>query len=143
MLVTQKCRYALRAIFALARHSGQGPVKIAQVAAEQKIPFRFLEVILSQLKQGGFAESRRGTEGGYLLARDPAAISVGDIVRFVDGPIYPSGGRDEDMNDDEVFNAVWEEARDAVFEVIDNITVADLVLRDQALREDYVPNFEI
>ena len=63
MLVSQKCQYALRALFELAKRNGEGPVKIAAIAKAQAIPPRFLEVILSQLKQGSFVESQRGSEG--------------------------------------------------------------------------------
>ena len=88
-MISQKCQYALRAIFDLAKHYGQGPVKIGDVAEAQAIPPRFLEVILSQLKQGGFVESRRGAEGGYLLARAPRQLVVGEVLRFVEGPLGP------------------------------------------------------
>ena len=90
MQISNKCFYALRALFELARlHRDQRPVKIANIAAAQSIPKRFLEVILNELRQGGFVESRRGVDGGYFLARDPDAISVGEIVCFVDGNLAP------------------------------------------------------
>ena len=88
-MVSQKCQYALRAVFELAKRHGRGPVRIGAVAKAQAIPPRFLEVILNQLKQAGFVESRRGNEGGYLLARAPERLTVGEIVRFVEGPIRP------------------------------------------------------
>ncbi len=84
MLVSQKCQYALRAIFELAKRTGQGPVKIAEIAEAQAIPVRFLEVILSQLKQGRFAVSQRGSEGGYQLARPPQELTVGEITRVAE-----------------------------------------------------------
>lgn len=90
MQISNKCYYALRALFELARrHRDQGPVKIANIATAQSIPKRFLEVILNELRQGGFVESRRGVDGGYLLAREPETISVGEIVCFVDGNLAP------------------------------------------------------
>ena len=69
MSVSAKCYYALRAVYALAEHSTPEPLKIAEIAEQQQIPIRFLEVILGQLKGGGFVQSRRGAEGGYRLAR--------------------------------------------------------------------------
>lgn len=147
MFVTQKCQYALKAVFALARKDRTRPVKIAQVAEEQAIPFRFLEVILSQLKQGGFVESRRGTEGGYLLVRDPHEITVGSIVRFIDGPNFDediitsrkgAGGTEGDF-----FDSIWHEAQAAVFEVFDRTTIADLIQREEARRTSFVPNYII
>jgi Rrf2 family transcriptional regulator, cysteine metabolism repressor len=88
--ISNKCYYALRALFELARrHRDQRPIKIANIASAQSIPKRFLEVILNELRQGGFVESRRGVDGGYLLAREPEAISVGEVVCFVDGNLAP------------------------------------------------------
>ena len=69
MSVSSKCYYALRAVYALAEHAGPEPMKIAEIAEREQIPIRFLEVILNQLKGGGFVQSRRGAEGGYRLAR--------------------------------------------------------------------------
>ena len=145
MLVTQKCQYALRGLFELARQGGQKPVKIAQIAELQGIPFRFLEVILGQLKQGGFVESRRGTDGGYLLARRPDAISVGAVVRFIDGP-QTEDERERprtDQTDPDLFGPVWEEAREAMFGVFDAITLADLLARHEAMAREFTPNYVI
>jgi len=77
MLVSQKAQYALRAVFELARRHGKGWVKISDIADTQAIPIRFLEVILGQMKQAGFVVSRRGTEGGYMLAVAPGELTVG------------------------------------------------------------------
>ena len=85
MNISVKGEYALQAIFDLAANAGAEPVKIAEIARRQKIPQKFLELILASLKQGGFVESRRGAEGGYLLARRAEAITVGDVLRFVEG----------------------------------------------------------
>jgi Rrf2 family protein len=104
MNISVKGEYALQAIFDLAANAGPDPVKIAEIARRQNIPQKFLELILASLKQGGFVESRRGAEGGYLLARRAEAISVGDVLRFVEGrqnarasasrqtPLFPTCG---------------------------------------------------
>ncbi len=89
MIVTQKGQYALRALFELAKRGAKTPVKGAEVAQTQAIPPRFLEVILSQLKQSGYVTSRRGASGGYLLAKSPADVTVGDVIRAVQGPVSP------------------------------------------------------
>ena len=90
MQISNKCSYALRALFVLAwEHSRARPIKIANIASKQNIPKRFLEVILNELRQGGFVDSRRGVNGGYFLARKPETISIGEIVRFMDGDIAP------------------------------------------------------
>jgi Rrf2 family cysteine metabolism transcriptional repressor len=83
MQISQKCQYALRAVFELAVRTKEGPIKVGVIAEAQAIPTRFLEVILNQLKRGGFVESRRGNAGGYALAKSPAELTMGDIIRFV------------------------------------------------------------
>src|SRR6476620_12456861 len=84
--ISVKGEYALQALFDLASQKPGEPIKIADVAGRQKIPQKFLELILAGLKQGGFVESRRGAEGGYLLARPADSINVGEVLRFVEGP---------------------------------------------------------
>src|SRR5882762_9306133 len=86
MNISVKGEYALQAIFDLASNANTEPVKIAEIARRQKIPQKFLELILANLKQGGFVESRRGAEGGYLLAKRAESIRVGDVIRFIEGP---------------------------------------------------------
>src|ERR1017187_8917272 len=90
MNISVKGEYALQAIFDLASSARAEtqpivPVKIADIARRQGIPQKFLELILASLKQGGFVESRRGAGGGYQLARLPETITVGEVLRFVDG----------------------------------------------------------
>src|ERR1700726_3361206 len=85
MNISVKGEYALHAIFDLAMQKPGQPIRIADIARRQKIPQKFLELILSGLKQGGFVESRRGAEGGYLLARPADGLSVGEVLRFIEG----------------------------------------------------------
>ena len=82
MNISVKGEYALQAIFDLASNPGPDPVKIAEIARRQKIPQKFLELILASLKQGGFVESRRGAEGGYILSRRPENITRGGGAAF-------------------------------------------------------------
>src|ERR1700689_5730618 len=84
MNISVKGEYALQAIFDLACSANAEPVKIADIARRQKIPQKFLELILASLKQGGFVESRRGAEGGYRLAKPADQITVGQALRFVE-----------------------------------------------------------
>ena len=86
MTISVKGHYALQAIFDLATQPPGIPVKIGDIAKRQKIPQKFLELILAGLKQGGFVESRRGAEGGYLLVRPPETLTAGEVLRFVEGP---------------------------------------------------------
>src|SRR5215471_20109825 len=86
MNISVKGEYALQAIFDLASQPQGEPVRIADIAGRQQIPQKFLELILAGLKQAGFVESRRGAEGGYLLARSADSPTVGEVLRFVEGP---------------------------------------------------------
>ncbi len=139
MLISRKCQYALRATFELAKRVGQGPVKIAEIAQVQAIPTRFLEVILSQLKQGGFVASQRGSEGGYFLLREPQDITVSDMILFVQGPLGPVGciAEPADSADqcplygDCAFFGMWQKARAAVERVYDSTTLHDLVVQEK------------
>ena len=139
MLISQKCQYALRAIFELAKQNGQGPVKIAEIAEVQAIPLRFLEVILGQLKQAGFVVSQRGNKGGYILVRSPDELTVGEVMRFMQGPVGPvdcvvGGSKDKcPLYGDCAFLPMWEKARKAISDVYDNTTFQDLV--DQEKRK--------
>ena len=83
--ISLKADYALKAIFDLTLQPPGVPIKIAEIAKRQKIPQKFLELILAGLKQGGFVESRRGAEGGYLLGRPAESMTVGEVLRFVEG----------------------------------------------------------
>ena len=149
MSVSQKCQYALRAVFELARRSGEGPVRIAEVAEAQAIPVRFLEVILSELKGGGFVQSRRGAAGGYLLARAARGITVGEVIRFVDGPLGPveclerGGGAECEFEGNCVFMGLWRRAHRALSEVYDRTSIEDLVEEDRRRRAEYVPSYAI
>ena len=104
MNISVKSEYALKALFDLASQQSAGrtvsnggqPIKIADIARRQKIPQKFLELILAGLKQNGFVDSRRGAEGGYLLARKPDSITVGEVIRSIENvrSTQRNGGRD-------------------------------------------------
>jgi len=131
--VSQKCRYALRALFELARRYGEGPLTVGRIAEAQAIPQRFLETILSQLRQGEFVVSRRGVDGGYMLARRPEDLTAGEVIRFVDGPVGPVGCLAEGGEGDCplrgrcAFMDMWRQARDAVADVYDSTTLRNLL----------------
>ncbi len=141
MNISVKGDYALRAIFDLALQRPGHPIKIADVARRQKIPQKFLELILSGLKQGGFVESRRGAEGGYLLARAPELITIGEVFRYMEGVKNKKSSPRQQAADP--FREVWNRAEQAISGVLDHTTFADLA-RDWRDRENkYVPNWEI
>lgn len=88
-MITQKAKYALRALSLLARAEPGATVQIPEIAGQQKIPKKFLEQIMLDLKRAGMVESRRGKQGGYLLARPAAEITYGEVLRLIDGPVAP------------------------------------------------------
>jgi Rrf2 family protein len=150
MLLTQKCLYAVRAIFEIAVRFPRGPVKIAEIARTQAIPQRFLEAILTQLKQAGFVESRRGKQGGYLLARPPASVTVGDIIRAIEGDIGPveclaaNGDKPQcALYGQCAFGELWQRARSAMSKVYDGTTFQDLIERERQRVSRYVPIYSI
>ncbi|HCC59478.1 MAG TPA: Rrf2 family transcriptional regulator [Solibacterales bacterium] len=140
MNVSVKGEYALQALFDLATLSSKSPIRIADIARRQKIPQKFLELILASLKQGGFVESRRGAEGGYLLVRSPEQITVGEVLRYVDGP---PDANSPSRRGNSPFAGMWLRVDEAVNSVLDRTTFAALV-RDWAEKQSqFVPNWEI
>jgi len=140
MTTSVKGEYALQAIFDLAAQRPGEPVRIADIARRQKIPQKFLELILAGLKQSGFVESRRGAEGGYLLARPADSLTVGEVLRSVEGE---SGKGRSRRKTETPFTDMWQQVDQAVSAIIDRTTFADL-LRLWADRQNrYVLNWEI
>ena len=132
MSVSLKCQYGLRALFELSLRYGDGLVRIPEIAQAQAIPLRFLEAILNQLRQGGFVESRRGKGGGFTLAKAPAAVSVADIVSFIDGEIYSIDCEGNTAHKCRftgncVFMPLWQQARAALEAVYGSCSLQDLV----------------
>jgi Rrf2 family protein len=139
--ISVKGEYALQAIFDLASQRPGEPVKIADIARRQRIPQKFLELILAGLKQGGFVESRRGAEGGYLLARTAESITVGEVLRFVEGPLHGKGRSRKKT--DTPFTAMWNDVDRAVSGIVDRTTFADLLQQWADRQNRFVLNWEI
>jgi Rrf2 family protein len=135
MNLSQRCQYAVRALWELARHAGDRPVPIAEIAEAQAIPPRFLELILSRLKQPGWVRSYRGIHGGYALAVPPEALTLGQVIRFMEGPLTPvrcvagQSAQRCPLEGQCVFLDVWQRAEQAVADVYDSTTFIDLVQR--------------
>jgi len=134
----KKNQYALRAIYELAKHMDQGPIKISDIAAAQSIPLRFLEVILNQLKASGIVDSKRGFYGGYFLLKPPNQVSVGDVLRFlhkeqpatdclacVSKTSCPFDGHC-------AFSSMWTRVKQAAFNIYDETSFQDLIDREQS-----------
>jgi Rrf2 family protein len=133
-MITQKAKYALRALVALAKQPPNKPVFIGDIAESQKIPKKFLEQILLDLKHHGLVASRRGKAGGYGLLRPADTISFGEVLRIVDGPIAPlpclskmAYRRCEDCKDEAACEVrrVFAHVADATRDVLDRTTITD------------------
>ncbi len=131
-----KAEYALQAIFDLALQKPRVPIKIADIAERQHIPQKFLELILASLKQGGFVESRRGAEGGYLLARPANSILIGDVLRFVENK--KSRRRTESP-----FVDIWRRVDENIAQVTDHTNFGDLARLWQEQRAKYTADWVI
>jgi Rrf2 family transcriptional regulator, cysteine metabolism repressor len=141
MNISVKGEYALQAIFDLASQRPGEPIKIADIASRQKIPQKFLELILAGLKQGGFVESRRGAEGGYLLARPADSLTVGEVLRFIEGTSATKGRTRR--KGETPFTEMWLKVDSAISGILDQTTFGDLFRRWADKQHKYVLNWEI
>ncbi len=144
MRITYKGDYALKTLLNLAQHYGERPISISDLAERADIPIKFLEQILLDLKRGGFVDSRRGKVGGYLLARHPGKIKLGEVIRFVDGPIEPVAcvnAKYKGCNDIGrcVFRSIWRKIHDSTSHIVDQISFEELVKRagTNSVKYDY------
>ena len=130
MRVSAKVDYALRAAVELAALENDWPVKGERLAGGQGIPMRFMENILGELRQAGIVASKRGAEGGYMLARPPAEIALADVIRAVDGPLANIGGLRPDQlayeGSAEGMKDVWIAVRASLRSVLEQTTLADV-----------------
>lgn len=136
MKITYKGDYALKALFHLALKYGEGQVmSINEITKSGDMPMKFLEQILLTLRKGGFVKSKRGINGGFYLARPPREITVGEVVRFIEGPIGPISCIQEDCYKgckdiaSCIFRDVWKEVAHAISVVVDTLTFEELVMR--------------
>jgi Rrf2 family transcriptional regulator, cysteine metabolism repressor len=136
MKLSTKGKYGVRAVFEIARHYGKGPITIKEIAERQGISFSYLEQILHKLGKSGMIESVRGPAGGYLLARKPAELTIGDIVRTLEGPIAlshclePGESEECSQTDACVARMVGAQVGAKIEEALDSISFDDL-LRQQ------------
>lgn len=135
MKLSTRGRYGVAAMYDLAMHYGRGPISLKNVAERQEISEHYLEQLMGILRKAGYVKSIRGAQGGYFLAKKPESISVGDIIRVMEGPIAPVDCLlDDDCRDNNycekagicVTRGVWEKVRDSINNVLDSISLADL-----------------
>jgi Rrf2 family protein len=144
MMFSTKCLYALRTILELSLRQGLGVVKSQQIASAQGIPLRFLEIILSELRQGGFVESRRGNSGGYVLSRPPEEITIAQVIDFIEGH-KAVRNKQENISSlgEDPFEELWQKIDRTCTEVISSTTFADLANEEMRKRNLQVPNYMI
>ncbi|MBI2218502.1 MAG: Rrf2 family transcriptional regulator [Candidatus Rokubacteria bacterium] len=130
MRISAKSEYAIKAVLDLAMHPEVGLVPIQEIAARQGIPQRYLEQVLIALKRGGLVRSKRGSAGGYHLTRPPEDITVGDVLRAVEGAsaFEALGGRKPNRNGQDLAE-LWTEISEAVSSVVDRLTFGELASR--------------
>jgi Rrf2 family protein len=128
--VSAKVDYAVRALAVLAAAGAGATVKGDEIAADQDIPFNFLENILADLRRAGFVASQRGSLGGYRLAADPASISIADVIRVMEGPLADVRGiAPEELDypaDVRPLQRVWVALRANLRAVLEGVTIADV-----------------
>lgn len=137
MRFSAKGEYGVRVMVDLARHYGAGPLSLAEIAEQERLPLAYLEQIIADLRAAGLVTSRRGRHGGYMLTRPPAAITMGEVVRLLEGGISPMVCIPDDPRADEQLICVhqdycttrvlWLRVRDSIIEVLETTTLADLV----------------
>lgn len=130
MNISNKCRYALRAMVYLGINYEKDNISIGEISDREKISKRYLEQIFSQLKSGGLINSTKGTKGGYFLSKKPSEITVGNIVRLFEGSLnIIESDNDYNVEDIEytIENKVWNKMTNAITDVADNITIEDII----------------
>jgi Rrf2 family protein len=146
-MISQKAKYALRALIALAEAPDNEPVFIAEIAETQAIPRKFLEQILLDLKHQGLVVSRRGKAGGYLLLRRPDTITFGEVMRIIEGPLAPlpclskmAYRKCEDCTDEKScrIRRVFTHVAEATRVILDGTTISDAIAADKSGRIRWV-----
>ncbi|HEX9024014.1 MAG TPA: Rrf2 family transcriptional regulator [Geobacteraceae bacterium] len=139
-MISKKTKYGLKSLLYLARKYNQGPVLISDLAKEERIPKKFLELILLALKNNGVLQSKKGKGGGYYLGKPPREISLGNVVRILDGPLAPVSCVSEtayascqECLDERTcgIRLVMKDVRDAIANILDGTSLADMLEREE------------
>ncbi|HZR99210.1 MAG TPA: Rrf2 family transcriptional regulator [Chloroflexota bacterium] len=135
MKISMRSDYGGRALLYLAERYGQGPIQSAEIAAQQNIPETYLEQLLVVLRRAGLVRSLRGPAGGHMLARPPRDIRLGEVIAAMEGPpqtLACSDQRGCRVNPGCVLHEVWSELESASRAIVDRVTLADLLERQEA-----------
>lgn len=143
MKISTKGRYALRLMLDLALNNSGEPVRIKDIAARQEISDKYLEQIISTLNKAGYVKSIRGPQGGYLLTREPGKYTVGMILRLTEGSLAPVACLEDEVNscprqDSCATLRLWQMLDEAISDVVDKVTLADLVEWQDQISDNYV-----
>jgi Rrf2 family protein len=149
MKVSQRVTYGIMAAVDLAMNAKEAPIQARTIARRQAIPIRFLEQVLHAMKRSGLVDSLRGAQGGYVLLKEPSALSVADILEALDGPVFHRAFQGQSALDrrltkqELLLGHVWEQVEAAERKVLDNITIEQLAGRQRAIDEQRNPMYHI
>ncbi|MBM4126350.1 MAG: Rrf2 family transcriptional regulator [Nitrospira sp.] len=149
MKVSQRATYGIMAAIDLAMNGKEAPVQARAIARRQAIPIRFLEQVLHSMKKAGLVESLRGAQGGYLLSKEPSALSVADILEVLEGPVFYRAFQGDQPFDrplpkqELLLGQVWKQVAQAEHEVLNRITIDELAGRQRAIEERRNPMYHI
>ena len=151
-MISNKTKYGLHALMNLSEKYNKGPVLIADLASEEKIPKKFLELILLDLKNNGILQSKKGKGGGYQLARDPSEVKIGQVIRILDGPLAPVSCVSQtaykpcqECKDEHHcgIRLVMKDVREAMANILDKTSLADVGMRIKTLGSELIANYQI
>lgn len=152
-MLSKKCKYALKALLNLARQPESVPMIVSELAVAELIPRTFLEVILLDLKHHGIVQSKKGKGGGYYLAKPSSSITIGQVVRIIDGPLAPipcvsqvAYSKCDECQDENTcaIRTIMKQVRDATATILDSTTLADVGEQSTAILNlctGHVPEF--
>lgn len=149
VIISTKCQYALRAVYEIARSDNGRVMTIGDIARAQNVPRRYLEGILNQLRKGGVLDAQRGRSGGYKLARSADTITVGDVVRLIDGPVRAvvcveeAKTTDCPLRDHCVFLPTWQRVQEAIDQTLDSTDFSHLTRMESEARRENCSNYAI
>lgn len=136
MKVSTKGRYGLTIMMELANRYGEGPTSLKSIAKTHDLSEHYLEQLVSPLRNAGLVRSVRGAYGGYVLAKEPAQVTSGDVIRVLEGPISPV---EFDQEDDPAKRDLWIRIRDSITEVLDSTTLEDLAnFKEEGKDDNYM-----
>ncbi|MFF2887092.1 cysteine metabolism transcriptional regulator CymR [Paenibacillus sp. NPDC057967] len=136
MKISTKGRYGLTIMMELAARFGEGPISLKSIAERNSLSEHYLEQLVAPLRNAGLVKSIRGAYGGYILSKDPAQITSGDIIRILEGPISPVDFTEED---DPAKRHLWLRIRDSIAEVLDSTTLENLIaFKEEEAKDSYM-----